>query len=98
LRRPAEPGLLSDHGHCNFVRERTGLRVFRIEANHNSLLCYAAVDFDFSGTAARAFWIVTKQNSKHTEQSAFKKNRFGRLLSRVVGALCRFHTCHQIMT
>ena len=38
LRRTAEARLLSDHGHRNFVRERTWLRIFRIEANRNSLL------------------------------------------------------------
>ena len=70
--------------------EGTGLRVFRIEANYNPLLSHAAADLNLAGARARAFWVVTKQDTKYAEECAFKIDRLG-LLSLRVGLLCRFH-------
>jgi hypothetical protein len=67
------------------------LRIFRIEPNRDAFLVDSAIDFDFSGSGAGAFRIMTKQNTENPKQSIFKIDWFGWLLSQIVGALRGLH-------
>jgi hypothetical protein len=73
------------------VRERTGLRVFRIKADRYTLFVDASINFYLASAGARALCIMAKQNTENPEQGVFKIYRLRRLLSQIVGALRSLH-------